>query len=287
MRAYVSSMAARIAFRKRAAAYVVAFFVRPVIHRYARPVAMATLLWSGWVWNQYGRLDERTTIACLAVFVLWAAQKLAFRETRDLPQRYYDAFARGDADELAALGKLFRLFHPDEDERAAHENMRLGEEMIIRKRWAEAQAALAKVDLDQFVSSSRAVILNNLAYATARSGNPEEALAIIERAYAEADKSPNERMVKALPSLRGTQGIALTLAGRHEEALPLLALGVEDGSARSRSERWYWLGRVHRTLGREDDARDAFAKAIELGGESGPCAEEAKAALAEGTPFRG
>ena len=93
-------MAARIAFRKRAAAYVVAFFVRPVIHRYARPVAMATLLWSGWVWNQHGRLDERTTIACLAVFVLWAAQKLAFRETRDLPKSYYDSFERGDADEV-------------------------------------------------------------------------------------------------------------------------------------------------------------------------------------------
>src|SRR5690349_14359971 len=106
-------MAAKIALRTRVAAYVVAFFVRPMVDRYARPVAMATVLWSGWVWNQHGRLDGPMMVACVAIFLLWAARKLAFRETRDLPQRYYDAFARGDADELAALGKLFRLFHPD------------------------------------------------------------------------------------------------------------------------------------------------------------------------------
>src|SRR5690606_38636862 len=92
------------------------------------------------------------------------------------------------------------------------------------------------------------------------------------------------KMVTALPSLRGTHGIALFLAGRHEEALPLLELGAEEGTARSRNERLYWLGRVYRDLGRDDDARASFTRAVELGG---PCAEEARAELAAGTPFRG
>ena len=91
-------------------------------------------------------------------------------------------------------------------------------------------------------------------------------------------------MIHALPSLRGTHGIALTLAGRHEEAVPLLEAGVEHGTERSRNERLYWLGRAYRFLGREDDARDAFMKAIAL---TGPCTDEAKAALSDATPFRG
>jgi Flp pilus assembly protein TadD len=156
--------------------------------------------------------------------------------------------------------------------------------MIVRKRWAEAHAALSQVDLRLFPAHSRAVVLNNLAYVTARNGDPEKALEIISQAFAEADKAAGAKMVQALPSLRGTHGIALTLAGRHEEALPLLQLGAHEGTDRSRNERLYWLGKVYRMLGRDDDARVAFAMAIELGG---PCTEEAKTALADGTPFRG
>ena len=277
-------MAARIALRTHLAAYVVAFFVRPMVRTYERPVAIATILWAVWVQSQHGSVDAATATAFFVVFGLWGVRKLAYREADTLPQRYYDAFARGDADELAALNRLFRLFHPDSDERAAHENMRLGEEMIVRKRWAEAETALAKVGLDYFPAHSRAVVLNNLAYVTARNGDPLKALEIIERAFAEGDKSPGEKMIKALPSLHGTHGIALFLAGRPEEALALLQLGVKDGTARSRNERWYWLGRVYRTLGRDDEARDAFTRAIDLGG---PCTDEAKEALAEATPYRG
>lgn len=278
------AVATRIALRTRVAAHVVAFFVRPMVRTYERPVAMATLLWAGWVWSQKNTLDRETAAALGAVVILWVARKLAYREANRLPQRYYDAFARGDADEVAALSPLFGLFQADPDERAAYTNMRLGEEMILRKRWAEARAAPAKVDLAHFEKDSQAVILNNLAYTTARNGDPTEAIVLIERAYATADKSPGNKMVRALPSMRATHGIALHLAGRHEEALPLLEVSVDDGSNRVRNERLYWLGRIYRMLGREDDARVAFARAIELGGA---CTEEARQAIADATPFRG
>jgi tetratricopeptide (TPR) repeat protein len=277
-------VASSIALRTRIAAHVVAFFARPLVRQYERPVAGATILWAGYVWNWRGSLDTATAIACGVVVLLWAARKLAYRETRDLPTRYYDAFTRGDADELAALRSVFLLYHPDADERAAYENMWIGEEMIVRKGWAEGQAALEKVDLSHFTASSRATILNNLAYVTARNGDPTRALEIIERAFEHGDQSPNEKMVETLPTLHGTKGMALTLAGRHEEALPLLELGVEGGSPRSRNERLYWLGRVHRILGQEDEAQNAFGRAIELGG---PCTDDARTALAEATPFRG
>lgn len=276
--------APRIALRTRLAAYITAFFVLPMVRTYEKPVALATILWTVWVWGQRGVVDVPLAIACAAVGVLAVVRKLAYREADRLPQRYYDAFARGDADELAALNRLFTLFYSDRDERRAHDTMRLGEEMIVRKRWPDAQAALEKVDLEWFPPHSRAVVLNNLAYATARNGNPVAALEIVERAYAEGDKAAGAKMTNALPSMRATHAIALTLAGRHEEALPLLELCVKEGTARSRNERLYWLGYVERMLGRDDEARIAFAQAIELGG---PCTEEARAALADGTPFRG
>lgn len=274
----------RIALRTRLAAYVVAFFVRPTVRWYEKPVAIATMLWTAWVWQRDGSIDRTTAAACAAVLVLALVRRLAYYETSKLPARYHDAFARSDADELAALSRVFRLFHPDRDERVAYERMRFGEEMIVRKRWAQAHGALAAVDLDYFPAHSRAVILNNLAYVMARNGRPNEALDVVARAFAEADKAPDARMVKALPSLRGTHGIALTLAGRHDEALELLELAVEEGTARTRNERLYWLGRTYRLLGRDEDARAAFARAVELGG---PCTDEARAALADGTPFRG
>jgi tetratricopeptide (TPR) repeat protein len=277
-------VASSIALRTRIAARVVGFFARPLVHQYKRPVAGATILWAGYTWNWRGSLDTTMAIACGVVAFLWAARKLAYRETRDLPTRYYDAFARSDADELVALRSVFVLYYSDADERAAYENMWLAEEMLVRKRWAESRAAFEQARLRHFSNASRAVILNNLAYVTARNGDPTGALEIIERAYAEADKSPNAAMLQAIGSLHGTKGIALTLAGRHEEAVPLLELGAETGSPRSRSERLYWLGRVHRILGREDEAREAFGRAVEL---EGPCTEEARSALAEATPFRG
>lgn len=242
---------ASIALHTRLAAYVVAFFVRPMVRTYERPVAIATILWAGWVWTERGSLDGATAIAFFVVFGLWGVRKLAYREADKLPQRYYDAFARGDADGLAALNRLFRLFHPDGDERAAHENMRLGEEMIVRKRWAEAENALARVKLDVFPAHSRAVVLNNLAYVTARNGNPTKAIEIVERAFAEGDKAPGAKMIPSLPSLRGTHGIALFLAGRPEEALPLLDAAEDHDETES------------------------------------PFAENARALLATATPFRG
>lgn len=275
---------ATIAKRTHVAAWVVAFFVRPRVRQYEKPIAMATLLWTLWVWHSTGRPDPNHLAICAGIAFLALVRRLAYSEANKLPERYYAAFARSDAEEMAALSKLFRLFHPDGEERKASELTRLGEEMIVRKRWADAHAALAQVDLRLFPSHSRAVVLNNLAYVTARNGDPTKALEIIEKAYAEGDKSPGEKMIKALPSLRGTHGIALFLAGRYEEALPLLELGAEEGTDRSRNERLYWFGRVLRMLGRDDEARVAFAKAIDLGG---PCTDEARTELAEGTPFRG
>jgi tetratricopeptide (TPR) repeat protein len=274
---------ARIAPHTRVAAYVSAFFTQRTVRVYARPVALASVLWASYCWFRDGELDGTGIALYVGTAALVVVRWLAFHETRKLTARYHDAFDRGDADELAALSQLFRLFH-DEDERATHMRMRLGEEMIVRKRWLEAHQALAGVNLGIFPRSSRAVILNNLAYVTARMGDPNAALEIVQKAHAEADKAPKEKMAPVMPSLRGTHGIALTLAGRHDEALPLLESAANAGSTRSRNERTYWLGCVYRALGRIDEARASFARAIEMGG---PCTDEARVALAAmSSPFR-
>lgn len=275
---------ARIAFHTRVAAYVVAAFVQPMVRQYGRAVAIASILWASYAWYLARELDRTGMALYAGVAFLFVVRWLAFRETAKLPARYYDAFARSDADELAALSKVFRLFHPDRGERAAHERMRFGEEMIVRKRWLDARQALAGIDLGYFPSYSRAVILNNLAYVTARSGDPAGALAIVDRACAEGEKAPREKMAPVMPTLRGTRGIALMLSGKHDEALPLLEDGANEGSARSRNERAYWLGRTYRLLGRHDEARAAFARAVEI---QGPCVDDARAALAEiSAPYR-
>lgn len=228
---------------------------------------------------------DATAIAGWIVLVSWLlVRRAAFREVAALPARYLDAFANSDADALADLHRVSGLFYDDPRVADANWRCRVGEEMLVRKRWPEARAALADVDHDVLPLESRALALNNLAYATARCGDAETAVTLAERALALAERLDTEAMRSRISSLRGTLGIALTLANRHEDALPILEeVAEEDAMDRLRNERLYWLGRVYRAVGRQDDATAAWTRAA---GIAGPCADDARSALAARMPFR-
>lgn len=81
--------------------------------------------------------------------------------------------------------------------------------------------------------------------------------------------------------MRGTHGIALCLAGQHEEAILLLEPIVELPSPpRARAARAYHLGLSYRALGRTADAARAFESAAS---GDGPFAARAREMRARGT----
>lgn len=227
--------------------------------------------------------DLRAIAAWIGLGIWLLFLRAAYREVGRLPTHYYQAFVRSDADALATLGKLWLQLY-DHDEWVAESllNVLLGDELLARKQWALGRDALAKVNPKALNGAYGIVLRNNLAYATARSGDPATAIPMAESALAEAKETDASAIV---PSVKGTLGIALTLDGRHEEALPLLEEAVRaGGEARSQNERLYWLGHAYRALGRSDDAVDAFTRSASF---DGPSTEDARAALAERTPFRG
>lgn len=225
-------------------------------------------------------------IAGWGTLVVWlVVRAAAFRELRKLPQRYADAFERGDADALAEVSRLFAYVYADSVIADAMLHSLAGVELIVRKKWIEARDELAKVKRRVLPKESDIVALNNFAYATARAGDAAKGVILAESAVEQARHIDTPTMKRYVASLRGTHAIALHLADRNDEALPILEEIVrEEALPRLANERNYWLGRVYRALGRQDDAHAAFARAAEL---EGPCREEARTELASSSPFRG
>lgn len=226
-----------------------------------------------------------------AALVAWPAlaawivvRRAALRETRKLPARYADAFARSDADALAEVRRLYGYLYADSVVADAIMHALAGTELLVRKQWGDARDELAKVERRVLPKEVDVISLNNLAYATARAGDAARGVILVESALEQARHVETDAMKRSLPSLHGTHGIALHLAGRHEDALPILEeVAQADGIDRLRNERLYWLGCAYRAVGRDDDAHAAFSRAADI---EGPCRDDARAELAGRTPFR-
>jgi tetratricopeptide (TPR) repeat protein len=199
--------------------------------------------------------------------------------------RYKEAFDRGDAEEALRLRAMVRAGLPDTALTRESENVGLGEMCLLNERWAEGRDLLAKVDRSILPAKSRPGVLSNLAYGTAQAGEPERAIALVHQALEEAAQQGSSYPQEKLPYLRGTHGVALCLAGHHEDAVswlePLLAI---EHPPRARSTRAYYLGQSYRALGRFAEAANAYDVAAK---GSGPFADRARAALRNLNPHRG
>jgi tetratricopeptide (TPR) repeat protein len=230
------------------------------------------------------RLVKLLAIATPAIAAL-ALSEYSFGRVKQLLRRSHEAFERGDADALESYRRA--LYGSGEPDPGIVDNwrVRLSEEHLVRERWAEARDVLARIDRQKLPLASRPGVLNNLAYAMGLAGQPEEALVLAGQALQEAaalgDTYPEEKVAV----LRGTRGILLSLAGRHDDAVAELAPLVDGGlgSTRARAARGYHHGASLRALGRMSDAAAAWEKAAR---EEGPWADRARTAAAQMTPHR-
>lgn len=227
-----------------------------------------------------------TVVLGLGGLLAWASLKIAIRrEAKKLEPMYLHAFTRGDADLIAELRALLRAGCGDPRISAANDALLRGAELLLRKQWSEARDAFASIDRAVLPRADGLIVANHVAYATARSGEPDRAITLAREALATAASERAPGAEKAKRTLESTLGIALAIGGQHADALPLLERGAADAPApRTANERAYWLGRTYAALGRDDEAVRWLRNAAE---SAGPCTEEAKALLAERTPFRG
>jgi tetratricopeptide (TPR) repeat protein len=223
-------------------------------------------------------------IALLVPSTLFVASLQTLANKKRLLAQYKEAFERGDVAEATRLRALVRAGLPDSLPVRNSELVGQGELLLLEERWAEARDVLAKVDRSLLPEANRPGVLSNLAYATAQAGEPERGVELVGRALAEAAAQGTDYPPEKLPFLRGTHGVALSLAGRHDDAIAHLEpLAPITKPKRARSTRLYFLAQSYRALGRFDDTVRTLS--LSADGE-GRFAQRAREALAKLHPHR-
>jgi tetratricopeptide (TPR) repeat protein len=127
--------------------------------------------------------------------------------------------------------------------------------LLEEERWSEARTALESIDSDDIEApTDRSMYENNLAWAMAHGGDPEEAISIAERALAQDSGS-----VILTGCLWGTLGAAQTMNCQHTEAVKSLRRAIElDDTPSSQGIRNYFLGNALHELGETTEAVEAW-----------------------------
>jgi tetratricopeptide (TPR) repeat protein len=220
-----------------------------------------------------------TMIAVCGTIPVWlVARAFAERELARLPSYQADAHARGDAEALAEVRRVWTNIGAKGPRADALAKVLEGEELALREKWKESRAAFVAVDLSVLPEAYATNVKDWIAYVTAQAGDPLRALDLIDAAIAGADDETR-------PSLEHTRARVLVLLGRPADALPALEASVKEAvHDRALNARYYWLAMANDGLGNDDEARQAFERAASL---EGPFKEKARKALAAKTPFRG
>jgi tetratricopeptide (TPR) repeat protein len=245
--------------------------------RSSRIVALVGIAVVGFIMMTFASVAAFVTV-CL-VFPAWfVVRGLAERELARLPSYQADAHARGDADALAEVRRVWTAIGARGPRADALAGSLLGEELALREKWGEARDAFLAVDLSVLPAAYALNVKNWIAYAMAQAGDPLRALDVVDAAIAKADDANR-------PHLEITRARVLVLLGRPGDALSILEESVkEDVHDRALNLRFYWLALANDGLGNDDAARQAYERAAAL---DGPFREKARKALAAKTPFRG
>ncbi len=247
----------------------------------------------GWLVHALGlaipKLASAIGLSVLFLPALFFA--LALNRVLTVSMDYGKAHGAGDIVQVARLKRLMDGSGPPRSpfERA---NRMLGDAELLAhfERWAEAREKLAEIDLEALPERARPGVLGHQGYATAHAGQADLGVELLEKAVEEAKAQPDYPAEKQW-FMRVRLGIALSLAGRHEDAIAVLDAVLEgvdgyEGELREWTAALFFLGRSLRACGTFDEAMASFDAAAR-GGE-GPFAPRAKAALdlAMGSPLR-
>ncbi len=152
--------------------------------------------------------------------------------------------------------------------RVGMEQLRLYEAQLLslEKKHAQAAKLLASVDMKVLGEAWAPVLWNNLAWYRVLAGDAPNALSAA-RASLDAAEKTTRPLFSAGSDLRalqlGTLGAALAISGESEEAVEKLEQAIaRGGTKKHQSAREYFLGEALASMGRDDDARAAYARAI-------------------------
>lgn len=213
---------------------------------------------------------------------------LVLHRMTQLGHRLGRAVVAHDLEEAARLRRLIDGEGPPRNR--VEKNVRMlgeAEALLAVEKWAEARDLFATIDIDALVALAQPGVVSELGYATAHAGQPAEGVEHLLRAVA---------MAEAVPSYpRGKRwfvdqrlGVALSLAGRHDEAIAVLDDVTSNGLGEPRpwTEALYFLARSLGAMGETEGSSEVMAVASSEG--EGPFAARARAALALalGAPHR-
>jgi tetratricopeptide (TPR) repeat protein len=184
----------------------------------------------------------------------------AYRRLRRLIEAEDYAGARALIAELTALYA---------GSRSALEGLRLQEAGVLSHegRYPEAAALYASLDAGRLGAGWKPLLLNNLAWTLALSGDAPTAVQRARESLEASDKTGDRAVgVVDLRSYQlGTLGTALVLAGEPGEGVRLLEQAfARGGKPREQAARSFFLGEGLRALGRHEDAAQAYRRAVQL-----------------------
>lgn len=227
-------------------------------------------------------------IAKPLVLVPLAVVLIVLHRMIGLANRLGRAVAAGDAEEAARLRRLIDGEGPPRNR--VEKNVRVlgeAEALLADEKWAEARDLFATIEVDVVHAIARPGIVSELGYATAHAGQAAEGVEHLLRAVhmAEAQrKYPRAKRWYVDQRL----GVALSLAGRHDEALTVLDDVTSNGGGEPRpwTEALWFMAQSFAALGMGDASVEFLAVAAERG--EGPFKTRARAALelAMGAPHR-
>ena len=196
-----------------------------------------------------------------------------------LANRLGRAIAAGEVDEATRLRRLIDGEGPPRNR--VEKNVRLvgqAEALLADEKWAEARDLFATIEVDVVHAIARPGIVSELGYATAHAGQPAEGVEHLLRAVRMAEahrKYPRARRWYLDQRL----GVALSLAGRHDEAITVLDPLTSDGGGEPRpwTEALYFMAQSSAALGMADASLELLSVAAAQG--EGPFRTRARAAL--------
>ncbi len=223
----------------------------------------------------------------LGLVPLLVALLLLLRMT-ELANRLGRAVSAHDHEEAARLRRLIDGEGPPKNR--VERNVRIlgeAEALLAMEKWAEARDLFATIEIDALVAIAQPGVVSELGYATAHAGQPAEGVEHLLRAVAMAGADRTYPQAKRW-FVDQRLGVALSLAGRHEEAITVLDDVTSNGGGEPRpwTEALYFMAQSFAALGVGDASLELLSVAAAQG--EGPFKARARAALemAKGAPHR-